>query len=121
MKPGANSPERWLTWQGPAINEKSANSEPTKPSKPGSVGFEASGSAPTCIIELLVAGANDDPRLDSRPPVERPMSWAEWKAMELNRLFLEHGATGQPGRITAATVLNAIQMEHQTKKSGAGR
>ena len=30
--------------------------------------------------------------------------WAEWKAAALNRLFQAHGATGQPGRITAATV-----------------
>jgi hypothetical protein len=31
-------------------------------------------------------------------------SWAEWHAAALNRLFLEQGLTGQPGRITAATV-----------------
>jgi hypothetical protein len=30
--------------------------------------------------------------------------WAEWKAAALNRLFHEQGATGKPGRITAATV-----------------
>jgi hypothetical protein len=30
--------------------------------------------------------------------------WAEWKARVLNRLFQEQGVTGQPGRITAATV-----------------
>jgi hypothetical protein len=34
------------------------------------------------------------------------MSWAEWKAEMLNRLFLEHGRTGRRGRITAATVLD---------------
>lgn len=32
------------------------------------------------------------------------MDWAEWKAAALNRLFQEQGATGKPGRITAATV-----------------
>jgi len=32
------------------------------------------------------------------------MSWAEWKAAALNMLFLKQGTTGQPGRITAATV-----------------
>jgi hypothetical protein len=31
-------------------------------------------------------------------------TWAEWKAAMLNRLFQEQGVTGQPGRITAATV-----------------
>jgi hypothetical protein len=30
--------------------------------------------------------------------------WAEWKAAALSRLFQVHGATGKPGRITAATV-----------------
>jgi hypothetical protein len=34
-------------------------------------------------------------------------SWAEWKVAALNRLFLEQGVTGQPGRITAATVRHA--------------
>jgi hypothetical protein len=34
------------------------------------------------------------------------VSWAEWKAAALNRLFQEQGVTGQPGRITAATVLH---------------
>jgi hypothetical protein len=33
-----------------------------------------------------------------------PQSWAEWKAAALNRLFQEQGVTGQPSRITAATV-----------------
>jgi hypothetical protein len=30
--------------------------------------------------------------------------WAEWKALVLNRLFQDQGITGEPGRITAATV-----------------
>jgi hypothetical protein len=32
------------------------------------------------------------------------ISWAEWEAAALNRLFLERGALGKPGRITAETV-----------------
>ena len=32
------------------------------------------------------------------------LSWAEWKAQSLNRLFQEQGLTGQPGRITVETV-----------------
>ena len=32
------------------------------------------------------------------------ISWAEWKARQLNRLFQEQGAIRQPGRITAETV-----------------
>jgi hypothetical protein len=40
------------------------------------------------------------------------MSWYEWKARMLNRLFLEQGVTGQPGRITAETV------RHGERKAG---
>ena len=32
------------------------------------------------------------------------LDWCQWKAAALNRLFKEQGVTGQPGRITAATV-----------------
>jgi hypothetical protein len=32
------------------------------------------------------------------------ISWYEWKAKELNQLFLAQGVAGQPGRITAETV-----------------
>jgi hypothetical protein len=42
------------------------------------------------------------PRLvEADPP---GVSWCEWKAAALNRLFHEQGVTGQPGRITASTV-----------------
>ena len=37
-------------------------------------------------------------------------NWCQWKAVALNRLFQEQGTSGQPGRITAATV------EHGEKK-----
>ena len=43
------------------------------------------------------------PHADAEP---RWMSWAEWKAEMLNRLFLEQGVTGRQGRITAETVLD---------------
>ena len=36
--------------------------------------------------------------------LEIGIPWAEWKAAALNRIFLEQGVTGKPGRITAATV-----------------
>ena len=32
------------------------------------------------------------------------LSWAEWKARELNRLFEEQGTSRQPSQITGATV-----------------
>jgi hypothetical protein len=37
------------------------------------------------------------------------ISWCEWKAREMNRLFLEHGLTGEPGRITAETVRDEME------------
>ncbi len=38
------------------------------------------------------------------PALEVGIPWEEWQARTLNRLFQEQGVTGQPGRITAATV-----------------
>jgi hypothetical protein len=32
------------------------------------------------------------------------IAWADWKAAALNRVFQEQGTSGQPGKITAATV-----------------
>jgi hypothetical protein len=37
------------------------------------------------------------------------LDWDEWKAQALNRLCQEQGVTGQPGRITAATVRHGEQ------------
>lgn len=31
------------------------------------------------------------------------LAWGDWKAKALNRLFLEQGRSGEPGKITAAT------------------
>ena len=36
--------------------------------------------------------------------VESGISWPEWKAAALNRLFEGQGVTGEPGRITPETV-----------------
>jgi hypothetical protein len=41
------------------------------------------------------------------------MSWAEWKAESLNRLFLEQGVTGRPGRITAETIRHGEQKRRE--------
>jgi hypothetical protein len=82
-----------MDWRPKApILANSAESVPTKPSKPRSVGFEGgtSGESP----EIRVGPST----------TERWCAWAEWKAAALNRLFQEQGATGKPGRITAATV-----------------
>ena len=85
---------RWLNWRSSArITEESPDREPTKPSKPGSVGFVGPTSTP--VPEIAV---------DCQKPEERVMSWCEWQAAALNRLFLEQGVTGQPGRITPETI-----------------
>jgi hypothetical protein len=44
-------------------------------------------------------------RLSSIPAETTGVSWAEWKAAALNRLFQEQGITGAAGQITASTVL----------------
>lgn len=45
----------------------------------------------------------------------RGISWAEWKAAALNRLFEEPGATGQPGRITAETVRHGERLRRDER------
>jgi hypothetical protein len=50
----------------------------------------------------------------------KAVSWAEWKAAALNRLFLEEGATGRSGRITAATVAHGEQRRKGTTREVPG-
>jgi hypothetical protein len=94
---------RWMVWKPKArILADSAESEPTKPSEPGSVGFE--GAAYVGLSEIEAELATADLELENNG-----MSWPEWKATALNRLFEELGTSGQPGRITAATVMHGEQ------------
>jgi hypothetical protein len=44
------------------------------------------------------------------------LDWCEWKARMLNRLFQEQGVTGQPGRITGATVRHG-ELSHRESNS----
>jgi hypothetical protein len=53
------------------------------------------------FVSFVSGGTSTNKQAESRW-----MSWAEWKAESLNRLFLEQGVIGRPGRITAATVLD---------------
>jgi hypothetical protein len=41
--------------------------------------------------------------------------WAEWQAQSLNKLFLEQGVLGQPGKITAAAVRHGEAEEGKLK------
>lgn len=105
-----DSVREWLEWQLSApITAGSADIKPTKPSKPGFVGFD--GSVPDENGNLAGTGkeledASRRTQLDCAAEPERVMSWAEWKAAALNQLFLEQGSSGEPGRITAETILH---------------
>lgn len=106
-------PSRWMNWRATEqIIGDSAQSEPTKPSKPGFVGFD--GAPQGDLRKIRGAEESSEPEnqtgnriqaaVDSASSPERVMSWAEWKAAALNRLFLEQGTAGQAGRITAETI-----------------
>jgi hypothetical protein len=86
---------RWMDWKPKlCATADSAESEPTKPSKPVS-SSQSDGS-----VGFVGATPGEFSKIDKG----RVTPWAEWKAAALNRLFQEQGVTGQPGRITAATV-----------------
>src|SRR5262245_26405965 len=94
---------RWLDWKPRAqILPESAESETTKPSKLGCVGFE--GLFPVESAEMRGKPAAEQQDLTSSVNDAQGQPWAEWKAAELNRLFREQGATGEAGCITGATV-----------------
>jgi hypothetical protein len=101
---------RWLEWNPTErILADLPQTEPTKPSQPGFVGLVASFSASSAKIACGRPGGADagsdsdpapnqvvnpiEPQVDFAPRRERVMSWSEWKAGSLNRLFLEQGAT----------------------------
>ena len=45
------------------------------------------------------------------------MSWAEWKADALNRLFQKYGVLKQRARITAETVRHAEKRAYELKRA----
>jgi hypothetical protein len=104
-----------------------AGTEPTKPSEPGSVGFEGSPLGESSKIEAEPSGetANSADAERSAPKVpktllpkpladvdaeERGTPWAQWKADQLNAIFAEHG-TGGAGQIMPATVRDGLEKE----------
>jgi hypothetical protein len=101
----ASARNRWLDWRPKAqILAETAENEPTKTTKTVSVVFV--GAIPGGSPEIEVGPEpRPGPATDQADLLEtRGVSWAEWKAAALNRLFLEQGVTGKPGRFTAATV-----------------
>jgi hypothetical protein len=91
---------RWLDWKtSGSILADSPEGEPTKPSKPS---FEAFvGATPG---EFPIIRARSGAVGDATGEPERGIAWAEWRAADLNQLFRDQGVTGEPSRITAATV-----------------
>jgi hypothetical protein len=115
---------RWLDWvPRTSITAISAEHEPTKPSESSSVGFDGSASAILSKIEGPESLPAQDPTplnhtstsVDSVTAQERVMSCSEWKAAALNRLFLEQGTSGQPGRIIAETVSHGERHQEAAK------
>ena len=120
-----DSVREWLEWQSPEpITANSAENEPTKPSKPGFVGFVGSLLADSLKIRPSDSATPEPNRivtpLDCSTAPERVMSWAEWKADALNRLFLQ-GTSGQPSRITAETILHGERMRPVAQQRHSGR
>jgi hypothetical protein len=79
-------------------NREATSTGPSKPSKPSFVGFEGTGLGGSPNIESA-----EQVRHELAVPC-RGVSWGQWKADALNRLFEQQGVTGQPGRITAQAV-----------------
>lgn len=57
----------------------------------------------------------------STPPEVQGVSWAEWKAGLVNRLFRSLGNTGKPGRITPRTVRRGMCSREVPGASGEGQ
>jgi hypothetical protein len=122
--PSPAKQSRWMDWKPKArIMADSAESEPSKPSKPGSEGFE--GAIPAKSPEIEVAPESPQAAGEQLPSEMdwclRGISWADWKAAALNRLFQQQGVTGEPGNITAATVRHGEQKRgDQRRRNRAG-
>jgi len=106
---------RWLDWI-PRTAQSCAGNQPTKPSKPGSVGFVGPTVAETPEIGAPQDSAMPCPTNSEDEPAGVP--WAEWKAAELNRLFQLQGVMGDLGRITAATVRDGERKERASHNKG---
>jgi len=113
---------RWLDWKPRArFLAESPEGDPSKPTEPACILAEHVRGEPTKPSNTSSVGF-DGPTLATSPKIgpeptlgadeDGGIPWAEWKAAALNRLFREQGATGQPGRITAATV------RHRERQSG---
>jgi hypothetical protein len=83
-------------------SQNSSGNSPVRelpPTSTGGVEANATGMVRPSVITVVVTGEAG----------EEELSWAEWKARSLNRLFAELG-TGGPGRILAETVAHGEKM-----------
>ena len=71
--------------------------------------------APRVVTQVpkVVTATTPQKTLAELDPDACGIPYAEWKAQELNRIFLERGAMGKPGEITAATVVDGLEKEAQ--------
>jgi hypothetical protein len=107
---------RWLRWEPqPHILADLAGRAPTKTTETLFDVFVGAYSANIPKIEGGPDPAEQAEQAASDPEREEGVPWAQWKADMLNRLFQEQGTSGQPGRITAATV------QHGERKVGTKR
>jgi len=124
---------RWLQWRGvsPSRNlEADARCELTKPTEPGFCQFSQFAASHSARISGESRSANiDRSEWDATSVAKMPLalnqedppsaSYADWKVKALNLPFQEQGLTGQPGRITTATVLHGQRREVQLPANNA--
>jgi hypothetical protein len=95
----------------PAQAERRAEMEPTTPLT------EPAAPEPSEPTPPLAAVSPEEPGVPSEPaktladvdPEERGVPYAQWRAIELNELFREHGTLKEPGHITGATIRHGLK------------
>lgn len=99
---------RWLEWQPKALAFTAVEGCGSGLRTQGSIGFEG-----------VVAAASPEIGLSaSREQACAGISWADWKAAQLNQLFHDQGVMKTRGRITAATVRDGERIAGVQKTQG---
>ena len=108
---------------GVSGNKSEAKPEPVVPAPPALTAAE-SGTVPPLeawpesLADRAGAGAQTGDAEAARQEVW--LSWCEWKARELNRIFNEHGCRGisrDASGITAATVTDGMEKHCRRRKA----
>lgn len=105
LEAAAGSIRYEIRWRGPEITEALQTLKARKPEALAILSGQPQAvphvnTWPESLRELAKerAKVSSDPETAKR---EVWLSWAEWKAQGLNRLFAKHGVMGKPGGITA--------------------